>query len=186
MAAGTRREGGNGSRFAQALTPETLAAFEAWRRLRNAGATPDLFQMMPDCLPTSVLPRVLLYRWEGGDQWRCRLAGDEMSLILAGSAKGKTLDELNTGSEQSVRHQQFRHMREAGLPIWYVGPLQLDTRGHIILGRLALPCLGNDGAAYVLVLYTYLGDPAPLRGPRHESGLGPTQAVLCTEADLAD
>ncbi len=176
---------GTGSRFLRALTPEARAAFDAWLSLSTGGGPPPLLELAPHRLPRSLLPRLMLFESEPGGQWLCRLAGEEMWLILARNAKGRRLEELVRAAERERRHRQFQAILETGLPLWFSGPLQLDTRSHITIGRLALPLKGAGGVPLILVAYTYIDDPAAVRGRRApESGFGPTEAIICAKEDL--
>jgi hypothetical protein len=171
--------------FRTALTPEARQVFDAWRALKADDRAPRLLALAPHRLPASVLSRLMVFHAEPDGNWLCTVVGEEMRGILATSAKGHRLAELLSDAERTLRHQQFEQIVRTGLPLWYSGPLQLDEREHVVIGRLAVPLVAEAGEAVILVAYSYLGDPELVRLRRTpQSALGPTRAIFCTEADL--
>jgi hypothetical protein len=166
--------------------PSQLArdCFVAWRNARGEGLLPVLADFAPLGLPTSVLPWVLVHRFQADGTLVYGLAGEELTHWFGEIPKGKPVLGDVDEPERQKRIALVLESISSGRPFWYSGTLLLKNKEHIPIGRLCLPARDRSQQV-LLIIYFVLREVAPPWPPALERGqVEWTQLVWCGESEL--
>ena len=174
-------------RFIDILTPQSARdGFLAWRSARHGKRLPDLFDFAPLRLPRSVLPWSMVYRRLDSGELVYGLVGDELVYCFGENPKGKPVLAYAEPAERARRLEIILRSIATGLPVWFVGSVLFERKGHVPVGRLLMP-VEEHGREAALIIYFILDEPPKehLRIVRPTS-MDPLQLVWCTQQDLEE
>jgi hypothetical protein len=97
--------------------------FDCWLALRVEGKVPRKDVLCPLGLPPPTLPYLMLLEWMGeGEEFRCRLIGDEIRRWYGTNVVGRSMRDLVPREAHEQRAPLLRHCLDEGAPAWFTGP----------------------------------------------------------------
>lgn len=129
---------------------------QAWREARDGGPIPRRRAFDPMAAP-DLLPWIWLYAWEpDSDDFRCRLAGEQVNAAWGRSIRGLTLHDVVGATDHPTIRARWRRILDELLVHYGARTERLSALETRRAERLLAPLADDAGAArYVLGLSLY-------------------------------